>query len=133
MFIKVVIHYNTLMSEFMLQHLSPKLFKERIADYEGADKWHFKNDIPTVIVFHSDKHLFAKGFRDVYDAVDPNFEKVKFYEVLTNHDPEIAEAYDIRSLPATMFLDAKGQPEIIQGYLTPEEVVEDVRKFCLKL
>ena len=44
----------------MLQHLSPELFKERIADFEGNDKWSFKCDVPTIILLKKQEHILAK-------------------------------------------------------------------------
>ena len=115
----------------MLTHLSPQRFVNRIADYAGADKWHFKCTQATIIVFHTDKHLYAKGFRDAYDPLKTEYPDIQTYEVITNEDPDIAKAYDITDFPATMFITAQGKVHIVQGYLYPAEVIGDIKKYLL--
>ncbi|MEG1616537.1 MAG: hypothetical protein RR202_01785 [Bacteroidales bacterium] len=112
----------------MLQHLSKKLFIERIADYTSSDRWDFKVSVPTLIVFHTEIHLYEKGFRDVYDTLVEKFPLLKCYEVLENEDPEIAAAYLIKDFPATMFISTSEKAFVKSGYLTPDEAIADVQK-----
>ena len=116
----------------MLQHLSPELFKEKIANFDGSDKNKFINESPTVIVFHPDIHLYAKGFRDVYDVQRPEYIGVKCYQVLTNRDPQIGEAYGIKTYPATMFINKDGKAYIQEGYIDPKEALELIKEHCLQ-
>ena len=116
----------------MLQHLSSELFKERIADFEGNDKWSFKCDVPTIILFKKQEHILAKGFRDIYEPINQNFPDVKTYEVLVDENPEIPTAYEIDSFPSTMFIKPGAKAKIINGFLTPAEAINDVRDYLFE-
>lgn len=115
----------------MLTHLSSERFENLIADFHGSDKWKFKCMSPTLVVFHMEEHLFAKGFRDAYDPLKNEFPEIKTYEVIQNEDPMIAKAYGIGHFPATLFIPLHGEAKIVEGYLSPQEVVEDVKKYLL--
>ncbi|MEG0948209.1 MAG: thioredoxin family protein [Bacteroidales bacterium] len=115
----------------MLKHLSPGRFSEVIADFQGPDKWHFKCTAPTLILFRTKDHLFAKGFRDVYEPINQEFPQIQTYEVLEDEDPQIATAYDITNFPATLFIKPGNEAKIVQGYLSPEEAVEDVKRYLI--
>lgn len=115
----------------MLKHLSPERFIEEIADFRGTDKWEFKCTAPTLILFRTKDHLFAKGFRDVYEPLNQEFPQIQTFEVLENEDPQIAKAYDISVFPATLFIRPGTPAKIIQGYLSPEEAVEDVKRYLI--
>ncbi len=116
----------------MLQHLSPRLFKERIASFDNSDKWNFICDVPTIILFRKEEHLLLKGFRDVYDRLTIEFPPVKTYEVIEDTDPQIAKAYDIEDFPSTMFIRPDKKYEIIDGFLSPQEAISEVKNFLLK-
>lgn len=115
----------------MLKHLSPERFNEEIAEFESPEKWNFKCTAPTLILFRNKDHLFAKGFRDVYEPINQEFPQIATFEVLENEDPQIAAAYGITNFPATLFIKPGNEPKIIQGYLTPEQAVEDVKKYLI--
>lgn len=116
----------------MLQHLSPRLFKERIADFDGAQKFHFINNIPCVILFRTEEHLLLKGFRDVYERISTEYPPARTFEVIEDEDPQIAAAYGIDEFPSTMFIRSDGQYRIINGFLSPLQAKEVVEKFLLK-
>lgn len=110
----------------MLEHLSEERFKEHIANYTDKKEWLYRGINPAVIVFHDSVQLFEKGLRDVYDPLSKEFPDVNFYQVLTNRNPEIAQAYDIHTSPTTMFIPLTGKPVFIKGFLTPEQAHEKV-------
>lgn len=115
----------------MLHHLSPEQFIEKIADFKGADKWKFKNTTPVIIVFHSKIHVYAKGFRDVYDPISTEFPNIQTYEVIESENPEIAAAYNVTVFPTTFFIPPGGEPKIISGFISPEGVKEIIQKYLL--
>lgn len=116
----------------MLVHLSPERFIRHIADFRSDEKWNFKCTEPTLVVFHSDIHLFAKGFRDVYDPLSERFPQIRTFEVLENETPEIAEAYEIKIFPASLFIPVGAPAKIVQGYLSPDEVIDDIKRYLIK-
>ncbi|MEG1585276.1 MAG: hypothetical protein RR346_00215 [Bacteroidales bacterium] len=115
----------------MLKHLSPSLFIKEIADFQGEDRWTFKCTTPTLILFRINEHLFAKGFRDIYEPLNIKFPQIQTFEVIENEDPQIAQAYNITVFPATMFIRPGHEVKIVQGYLTPQEAVDDVERYLI--
>lgn len=115
----------------MLHHLSPQLFKERIADFDTAEKWSFKCDIPTIILFRKNEHLYLKGLRDSYESIESKYPEVKTYEVLEEENPEIAAAYDIITFPTTIFIRPGSDIKIVNGYLSPEAVDAEVNRYLI--
>lgn len=116
----------------MLHHLSPQLFKERIADFDKAGKWSFKCDVPTLILFRTQQHLYLKGLRDTYETIEQDFPGVKTYEVVEDENPEIAAAYDIKTFPTVMYLKPGSDSKIVEGYLSPEEVREEIKRYLIE-
>ena len=73
----------------------------------------------------------SKGFRDTYEPITQTFPKIKTYEVLVDVNPEIPEAYNIKTFPATMFINLKNKAKTIEGFISPHDAMKDVRDFLL--
>ena len=115
----------------MLEHLSKPRFIQDIADFTAGGTWKYKGQEPAVILFHNEEHIFDKGFRDVYDPLSEKYRDIKFYQVIVDRDPEIAQAYDIHQFPATMFIPLEGKPVIRDGYMNRDEVEQEIEKNLL--
>ena len=110
----------------MLTHLSSERFIHLIADYRGAEKYEFKCQGPTLILFRNKEHIYEKGFRDVYEDLESKLAPLRTFEVLNNMDPEIARAYNLQELPATLFINGQGKYSILYGFISKEVVEKEV-------
>lgn len=111
----------------MLQHLSKARFIKDISDFTMQKTWSYKGVYPAIIIFHDSVHLYEKGLRDVYEPMQKEFPNIHFFQVLIDRDTEIAHAYGVHRSPTTMFIPLVGKPIFIAGFLTSEEVRDNLK------
>ena len=67
-----------------------------------------KSDIPVLVDFYSDSCVPCKKMTPVIGDVEDDMEgKLAVYKVNINFDTELAESYDVQSVPTLLLLDRK--------------------------
>ncbi len=111
--------------------LTKAMFLEKVYDYEKNPKaWTFKSDKPCVIDFYAD---WCRPCKQVAPIMAELAEKYKgeiiIYKVNTDQERELAQFFEIRSIPTVFFCPPTGEPQMTQGALpkeTFEKVITDV-------
>lgn len=114
-----------------IEHLDAKTFKEKVWDYENSPKaFVYKGNKPAVIDFYADWCRPCKMIAPILADIQKEYkDELVVYKVNTQYQKELAAVFNIRSIPAVLFVPTDGQPSMAMGARSKEEfkkIIKDV-------
>lgn len=119
---------GNLTDEGKVMHLNAGQFKELVWDYSRhADTWIFKGDLPVIIDFYADWCRPCKMVAPIMDELAAEYKgKIRIYKVDTDKEKELAQVFNIRSIPAVLFVPKEGKPQMSVGALPKPTFVQAI-------
>jgi len=116
------------------KHLTKAEFLEKVANFETSpEAWKFLGDKPAVIDFYAQWCGPCKTLGPIMEEVSDEFEgKVDFYKIDTEAEPELAAAFNIRSIPSILFVPKVGDPQMAQGLMPKSSLKDAINTVLLK-
>ena len=116
-----------------VQHLNAETFKKLVWDYnKSADNWVFEGDLPVIIDFYADWCRPCKIVAPILDELAEEYKgKIRIYKIDTEKQKELARVFNIRSIPAVLFIPTDDKPQMSVGALpkpTFEQAIREVLK-----
>ena len=106
----------------MAELLTVDTFVENISD---MDEFKFKGDRPVLIDFYADWCVPCKMVAPIVDELATEYDgQVDVYKADTEQVPELAEKFDVQSIPALVFIPVDGDPKMINGAIPKETFVK---------
>lgn len=116
-----------------MEHLTKETFQEKVFNYEKNKDWTFEGDIPCVIDFYADWCQPCKIVAPILEELSKEYDgKINIYKVNTEEETELAAAFGIRSIPSLLFCPKDGQPQMAQGALPKDTLVQAINDVLLK-
>ncbi|MFZ4547111.1 MAG: thioredoxin [Bacteroidales bacterium] len=114
--------------------LTKAMFLEKVYDFEKNPKhWSFAGDKPCIIDFYADWCRPCKMVAPIMSELAEKYKgQITIYKVNTDQERELAQFFNIRSIPTMFFCPAKGDPQLTQGALAKEEYEKLINEFLLK-
>ncbi|MBI9073114.1 MAG: thioredoxin [Melioribacteraceae bacterium] len=117
----------------MAQNISKSEFLEKVFNYEENKEWKFEGDLPCIIDFYADWCGPCKMVAPILNELSKEYEgKINIYKVDTEKEQELAAAFGIRSIPSILFCPKDDKPQMAQGALPKDALVEAIDKVLLK-
>lgn len=101
----------------MVENLDKETFKTKIHDYEtNNSEWKFLGDKPAVIDFYADWCGPCKMVAPVMEELSDDYSgKIDFYKLDVDANPELAQMFQIQSIPSILFIPNDGHPQLAVG------------------
>lgn len=101
-------------------------FLKKIWNFEkNPQKWIYEGDEPSVIDFYADWCGPCKRVAPIMDEMARKYNgKVKFYKVNVDKENRLASVFQIRSIPAVLFIPKKGKPLMQVGLLPHDTYIQ---------
>lgn len=116
-----------------MEHLTKETFVEKIFDYENDKEWKFKGELPAIIDFYADWCQPCKMVAPVLEKLSDEYKgKVNIFKVDTEDQRELAQVFQITSIPSILFIPKDDKPQMAMGAL-PKESFEEAIKDVLKV
>lgn len=116
----------------MAEHLTKKIFLEKIFDYEKNMEWKFEGELPAVVDFWAPWCGPCRIVGPIIDELSEEYKgKVNFYKVNTDEEQELGAVFGIRSIPSLLFIPKDGQPKLAVGALPKESFKSTIDKELL--
>jgi thioredoxin len=116
-----------------MEHLTKETFFEKVFNYEKNKDWTFEGKLPCIIDFYADWCQPCKIVSPILEELSKEYEgKINVYKVNTEDETELSAAFGIRSIPSLLFCPAEGQPQMAQGALPKETLIQAINDVLLK-
>jgi thioredoxin len=115
-------------------HMNKEMFIQKVMDFEtNKEEWKYIGDKPAIIDFYADWCKPCKMIAPIMDELAEEYKgQIYIYKVDTQVERELAAVFNIRSIPAVLFIPMEGQPQMSQGALPKETFKQSIDDFLLK-
>lgn len=141
---KIIIAITALFVAFSLSAKNPvkttkpvkmdaKMFKEQVFDYaNNPTEWDFKGNKPAIIDFWAAWCAPCKKLSPILDELAAQYgDEIIIYKVNVDEEKELAATFGIRSIPTLLFIPVDGKPQVAQGALPKNTLIELIDSFLL--
>lgn len=113
--------------------LTKEDFLQKVANYEeNPETWKYLGDKPCIIDFYADWCGPCKMIAPVLDELAEEYKnEIYIYKVDTEVEQELAAAFGIRSIPSILFCPLDSQPQMAQGALPKNSLVQAINVVLL--
>lgn len=109
------------------------MFLERVFNYEkNPDTWVYEGNKPAIIDFYADWCGPCKKIAPIMAQLAEEYkDQIVIYKVDTDKERELAQVFQIRSIPSILFIPAEGQPQMTMGALPKAEFEKMIKEVLL--
>ena len=113
--------------------LTKENFKDLIWDYEkNPDNWVYEGDKPCMIDFYADWCRPCKMVAPIMDELAEEYKgQIYVYKIDTQVQRELAQLFQVTSIPRVLFVPATGQPQMSVGALPKPTFVQAIEEVLL--
>ncbi len=116
-----------------MEHLTKQSFLDKVFNYEKNKEWKFEGDLPCLIDFYADWCQPCKMVAPVLEELAEEYKgKINIYKIDTEDQQELAAAFGIRSIPSLLFCPQDEQPQMAQGALPKNTLIQVIEDVLLK-
>ncbi|MCF8365162.1 MAG: thioredoxin [Bacteroidales bacterium] len=116
-----------------MEHLTKETFQSKVFNFEKNSEWKFEGELPCVIDFYADWCQPCKMVAPVLEELSREYEgKINIYKVDTEDQQELSAVFGIRSIPSLLFCPKDEQPQMAQGALPKQTLVQVIDDVLLK-
>ena len=120
-------------AEGTVVYLNAEMFKKLVWDYDkNPNSFMFLGDQPVVIDFYADWCRPCKMIAPIMDELAKEYKgKVRIYKVNTDKESELSRLFNIRSIPAILYVPKTGKPQMSVGMSSKEIYMKTIQDFLL--
>ena len=120
--------------ESKVKHLTYKEFVKQVWNFEkDPNTFTYKGKLPAVIDFYADWCGPCRRVAPIMEKLAEEYDgKLLIYKVNTQYEVDLANAFQIRSIPTVLFIPLEGQPMMQVGALPEEGYRQVIEEKLLK-
>ncbi len=109
-------------------------FLTKVADYEKSpEKWVSLAEKPIIVDFYANWCKPCKMISPILDKLAEKYaDKIIVYKVNVDKEKVLANEIGIKSIPTLIFVPKNGEPQIMIGAKSEEELDKFIQEFLLK-
>lgn len=113
--------------------MNKAMFLEKVFNYEtNPDKWSFLGDKPAIIDFYADWCGPCKKVAPIMSELATQYkDDIVIYKIDTDKEKELAQVFQIRSIPSILYIPKEGQPTMTMGALPKAEFEKMIKELLL--
>nr|MBA4404967.1 thioredoxin [Nanoarchaeum sp.] len=117
----------------MTEKLKAKDFQEKVFDYSKEKQWKFKGKIPAVIDFYADWCGPCQMIAPVLERIAEKYKgKINVYKINVDEETDLAQHFQIRSIPTILFVPMEGNPLGKMGFMSEQQIEKSIQDELLK-
>ena len=103
-------------------------FKDVIADW-GARDWKMVSPRPVVVDFYADWCGPCRRLAPILREIAHYYQgEVDFYRINVDENPDIAAAFEVRSIPMLLICPLDGEPKTVVGLYAKQEYIRVINQ-----
>ncbi len=115
-----------------VKYLNKEDFSTKIANVLNGGEWKFLGDKPAIIDFFATWCGPCKALSPILEEVAEKYEgKVDVYKVDVDEQEELAELFNIRSVPTLLFIPMEGKPKMGRGVMPKSDLESAIKTVLL--
>ncbi len=109
------------------------MFLDKVFNYQAnPDKWIYKGDKPAIIDFYADWCGPCKKVAPIMSELATQYkDDIVIYKINTDKEKELAQVFQIRSIPSILYIPKEGQPTMTMGALPKAEFEKMIKELLL--
>ena len=108
---------------YTVRSIDQDRFKDVIADWNATD-WNMVSPRPVVVDFYADWCMPCRRLAPILRDVAQYYHgEVDFYRINVDDNPDIASAFEVRSIPMLLICPLQGDPKSLVGLYTMQEYI----------
>ena len=108
---------------YTVHSINQQQFKELVADWSARD-WKIVSPRPVVVDFYADWCVPCKRLGPILRNIAQHYQgEVDFYRINVDDNPDIAAAFQIRSIPLLLICPLQGEPKELVGLYSQQEYI----------
>lgn len=116
-----------------VQYLTTAQFKERVYDYTKSNEWKFKGKKPVIIDFYTTWCRPCKMLAPIMEELSEKYKgRVVFYKVDIERERELANQFQVSSIPQVLYIPVNGKYQKLVGFHTQDQIEEIINTFLLQ-
>jgi len=114
-------------------HLTKALFIKKVWNYEkNPDQWVYEGDKPCMIDFYADWCKPCKLVAPIMEELAAEYKgKIYVYKIDTQVERELAQVFNVTSIPRVLFVPKHGEPQMSVGALPKPTFVQAINEVLL--
>ena len=113
---------------YTVHSITQERFQEEIADYMASD-WVMKTQRPVVVDFYADWCQPCKRLEPVLRQIAQHYNgEVDFYRIDVDDNSDIADVFQIRSIPFLLICPLDGDPKSVIGFYPQQEYIRVINQ-----
>jgi len=118
----------------VVNQINTELFKKLVYDYQkNPNTWVFEGNQPVIIDFYADWCRPCKMVAPIMEELATQYKgKVTFYKMNVDQEKELAQTFNIQSIPAILYIPVKGQPQMSAGLFSKDSYIQQIQSLLLQ-
>lgn len=114
-------------------HLTKAMFIKKVWNYEkNPDQWVYEGDKPCMIDFYADWCKPCKLVAPIMEELAAEYKgKIYVYKIDTQVERELAQVFNVTSIPRVLFVPKHGEPQMSVGALPKPTFVQAINEVLL--
>lgn len=123
-----------LAQETKVQHLDYKGFLNKVWNFEKTPKeFVYEGNLPAIIDFYADWCGPCRMTAPVLEKLAKEYDgKLLIYKINVDQERDLAAVFQVRSIPALLFIPMEGQPMMQVGAMNEAQFKEIIGKYLVK-
>lgn len=118
----------------VVNQMNTEMFKKLVYDYQkNPDAWVFEGNQPIIIDFYADWCRPCKMVAPIMEELATQYKgKVTFYKINIDQEKELAQTFNIQSIPSVLYIPVKGQPQISVGLSGKDGYIQQIQSILVQ-
>ena len=114
-------------------YLTQDEFIKKVFNYKQNTEWKYLGDTPAIIDFYADWCKPCKLVSPIMEELAEKYKgKIIVYKMNVDKERDLANAFQIASIPTLLFIPKNGQPQAAVGVQSKEEYIKIIETVLLQ-
>lgn len=107
-------------------------FRQLVHDYKSNPKWNYIGDKPSIVDFYADWCAPCRRIAPILDELAYEYaDYITIYKVNVDYEAELAQTYNIQSLPTLLFIPINADPVLQIGAYSKTDYKNMIEKILI--